>query len=257
VFPADSIEVIEKRTKGMNVNWLALGFLLVSIASAASVFGQEKSVKPGINDSFRDPKVDEFVDRFEVESREVYAKREEIVKALQITPGSTIADVGAGTGLFTQIFAKEVGEKGNVIAVDIAQNFLDHIAASCKEKKLHNVVGILCTPEDSKLPENSVDAVYICDTYHHFEFPLKTMQSIHTAMRPGAKLFVIDFIRIEGKSSDWTINHVRAGQEVFEKEILSCGFKKIDERPELLKENYFLVFEKAKQQVALPLDGGR
>lgn len=232
--------------KGDNVKCSALGLLLVSFALTTPVLGQEKSVKPGINDSFRDPKVDEFVERFEVESREVYAKRDEIVKALQIAPGSTIADVGAGTGLFTQLFAKAVGEKGSVIAVDIAQNFLDHIAASCKEKKIGNVVGILCTSEDSKLPENSVDAVYICDTYHHFEFPLKTMKSIHKAMRPGAKLFVIDFIRIEGKSSDWTLNHVRAGQEVFEKEILSCGFQKVGERSELLKENYFLVFEKPK-----------
>jgi ubiquinone/menaquinone biosynthesis C-methylase UbiE len=228
------------------VKWSALGLLLVLSGSSGLVIGQEKSVKPGINDSFRDPKVDEFVERFEVESREVYAKRSEIVEALQIAPGSTIADVGAGTGLFTQLFAKAVGEKGSVIAVDIAQNFLDHIAASCKEKKLNNVVGILCTSEDSKIPENSVDAVYICDTYHHFEFPLKTMRSIHKAMKPGAKLFVIDFIRIEGKSSDWTLNHVRAGQDVFEKEILSCGFRKVGEHSDILKENYFLIFEKSK-----------
>jgi ubiquinone/menaquinone biosynthesis C-methylase UbiE len=203
-------------------------------------------VKPGINDSFRDPKVGDFVERFEVESREVYAKRNEIVNALKIAPGSTIADVGAGTGLFTQLFAKAVGEKGSVIAVDIAQNFLDHIASTCKEKKLNNVVGILCSTDDSKLPENSVDAVYICDTYHHFEFPLKTMASIRKAMKPGAKLFVIDFIRIEGESSEWTLSHVRAGQDVFEKEILSCGFKKVGDHSELLKENYFLVFEKSE-----------
>lgn len=225
----------------------ARGLLLLLLSfSSVSVDAQDKSVKPGINDSFRDPKVDDFVERFEIESREVYAKRNEIVQALKLAPGSTIADVGAGTGLFTQLFAKAVGEKGNVIAVDIAQNFLDHIAATCKEKKLNQVVGILCTADDTKLPENSVDAVYICDTYHHFEFPLKTMASIRRAMKPGAKLFVIDFIRIEGESSEWTLSHVRAGQEVFEKEILSCGFKKVGDHSKILKENYFLVFEKTE-----------
>lgn len=227
----------------MRYAWRVL--LLVSVCTGSAV-AQDKSVKPGINDSFRDPKVGDFVERFEVESREVYAKRNEIVNALKIAPGSTIADVGAGTGLFTQLFAKAVGEKGSVIAVDIAQNFLDHIASTCKEKKLNNVVGILCSTDDSKLPDNSVDAVYICDTYHHFEFPLKTMASIRKAMKPGAKLFVIDFIRIEGESSEWTLSHVRAGQDVFEKEILSCGFKKVGDHSELLKENYFLVFEKSE-----------
>ena len=95
----------------------------------------------------------------------------------------------------------------------------------------------------TRLPPRSVDLVFICDTYHHFEFPFKTMASIHEALRPGGRVIVIDFHRIEGKSRYWVLNHVRAGQEVVVKEIESSGFKKVAET-KLLKENYFVEFEK-------------
>lgn len=69
------------------------------------------------------------------------------------------------------------------------------------------------------------------------------MASIHRALRPGGKVVVIDFHRIEGKSREWVLNHVRAGQEVFTREIVSNGFKLVEEK-RFLKENYCLVFEK-------------
>lgn len=206
---------------------------------------QESSVKPGINDSFRDPDVSEFTERFEVESREVFALRNEIVAACEIQPGQTVADIGAGTGLFTRLFSAAVGEKGRVIAVDITPNFLTHIQRRSREAGLRNVDTLLCMADSTELPPRSVDVAFICDTYHHFEFPFKTMASLHRALKPGGRVILIDFRRIEGVSSEWTLNHVRAGQEVFEAEITASGFRKSGERPELLKENYFVVFEKA------------
>ena len=84
---------------------------------------------------------------------------------------------------------------------------------------------------------------FICDTYHHFEFPARSLQSIHDALRPGGQLILIDFQRIEGKSSEWILGHVRAGQEVFVKEVTTAGFRVIGEE-KLLKEKYFVRFEK-------------
>jgi predicted methyltransferase len=214
-------------------------------AVAAATYAQEVSVNPGINDSFRNPDVHEFIKKFEVESRELYARREEIVAACKILPGQTVADIGAGTGLFTRLFAETVGDKGRVIAVEIAQKFLDHIADTCREASLRNVETVLATQDSTKLPADSIDVAFICDTYHHFEFPAKTMASIHRAMRPGGRVILVDFRRVPGKSSDWVMNHVRAGQEVFEAEIEKAGFKKISERATLLQENYFVVFKNA------------
>ncbi len=218
--------------------------LLATLMSVVPALAQEKSVKPGINDSFRDPDPKEFLRRFEVESREVFARRREIVAACEIQPGQTVADIGAGTGLFTRMFADTVGKEGRVIAVDIAQKFLDHIQKTTREAGQRNVETVLCKADSTELPPESVDVAFICDTYHHFEFPLKTMASLHRALKPGGRVILVDFRRVEGSSTDWVMNHVRAGQEVFEAEILQTGLKKVYEERELLKENYFVVFEK-------------
>ncbi len=218
--------------------------LFVGALVAAGASGQEKSVKPGINDSFQNPDVQDFVERFEVESREVYLHREKIVAACGIKPGQSVADIGAGTGLFTRLFAQKVGPEGRVIAVDIARNFLDHIQLTTREAGYRNVETVHCTADSTELPPNSVDVAFICDTYHHFEYPQKTMASLRRALKPDGKVIVIDFRRIEGVSSDWTLDHVRAGQEVFESEIKAAGFQKVHEGAEFLEENYFLIFRK-------------
>jgi ubiquinone/menaquinone biosynthesis C-methylase UbiE len=159
-----------------------------------------------------------------------------------------IADVGAGTGLFTRLFAPAVGPEGRVFAVDIAEKFVKHVEDTARAASLTNVVGVVCRPDSVNLPSESIDLAYICDTYHHFEFPHKTMQSIHRALRPGGQVVLIDFRRIEGQSSDWILGHVRAGQEVFTSEIVAAGFRQIEEQPDLLDESYFIRFEK----VAVP-----
>jgi predicted methyltransferase len=210
-------------------------------------YPQEQSVNPGINDTFRDPDVAEFVKKFEVESRELFARRKEIVAACHIQPGDTVADIGAGTGLFTRLFAEAVGQKGRVFAVDIAQKFLDHIAATCRDAGLRNVQTVLAAKDWTNLRPDSIDVAFICDTFHHFEFPAKTLASLHRAMKPGGRLILVDFRRIPGKSTDWVLKHVRAGQEVFEAEIEKAGFQKVSEDPKLLKENYFVVFKNATE----------
>lgn len=228
------------------IRFVALTTFVCLIVST-NLLAQQKSVRPGINDSFRDPNVGEYIEKFEIESREVFSKRSEIVATCKIAKGATLADVGAGTGIFTRQFSDAVGKDGHVFAVDIAQKFLDHIDKTNRETDRKNVQTILCTADETKLVSGTVDVAFICDTYHHFEFPLKTMTSLHAALKPSGRVFVIDFKRVEGESTDWTMKHVRAGQEVFEAEILSCGFKKVAEHSKLLKENYFVEFEKTEK----------
>ncbi|HWB07940.1 MAG TPA: class I SAM-dependent methyltransferase [Pirellulales bacterium] len=212
---------------------------------SSPLFAQEQSVKPGINDTFKDPNVEDFIGRFEKEGREPFDRRQEIVDACRIKPGMTIADIGAGTGLFTGPFSKGVGAEGRVYAVDIAEKFLRHIESKAQSEGLTNVVTVLATPESVNLSPKSVDLAFICDTYHHFEFPQKLLATIHRALKPGGQLILIDFRRIEGTSSDWIMSHVRAGQDVFVKEVEEAGFRQVEEDKDLLKESYFVRFEKA------------
>lgn len=208
---------------------------------------EKKSVKPGINANFLDPNldVDDFVKRFEIESREVFGSRLEILKHCEIEPSSSIADIGAGTGIFTRLFARTVGAKGRVYAVDIAPNFLSHIRDQTQKLGMDNVTPVLCSEDSANLPDGSIDLAFICDTYHHFEYPAATLKSIHQALRNGGRLVVIDFERIPGKTRQWLLGHVRAGKEVFQKEIEEAGFKLIAEKEVIgFDENYFLIFEK-------------
>jgi predicted methyltransferase len=224
---------------------LPCAILAVFLGTTVSALAQEKSVKPGINKPFENPDLPEYVKKFEGESREIATKAKEIVAACKLKPGMAVADVGAGTGLFTRKFAIEVGAKGKVYAVDISAPFLRYIEKTCAETGIKNVETISCDQFSTKLPKNSVDLVFICDTYHHFEYPQRTLQSIYDALRPGGQLVLIDFHRVEGKSSEFVMGHVRAGQEVFVREITAAGFKETGQES-ILKENYFVRFEKKR-----------
>ena len=114
----------------------ALCVFALAVATGLPAFAQEKSVRPGINKPFEDPDVKEFVGKFETESREIYARRKDILEKCQVKEGMAVADVGAGTGLFTRLFAKAVGATGKVYAVDIAPKFIEHVEKTCKEAGL-------------------------------------------------------------------------------------------------------------------------
>lgn len=220
--------------------------LLLLLFLTANLLADEASVKPGINDKFLDPalKVDEWTGKFETESREIFHQRKEIVAALGIKPGMAIADIGAGTGLFTLPFANAVGAGGKVFAVEIAPKFLQHIRERAQKAGVANVETVLGTSHSVELPAGSIDIAFICDVYHHFEYPKASLASIHQALKPAGELVVIDFKRIPGASSDFVMGHVRAGQEVFEAEIAAAGFEKISEIKDVLKENYFVRFRR-------------
>ena len=216
-------------------------------ASGVQTAQAEKSVKPGINEGFLDPELDvtQWRGRFEIESREVYSSRERVLAATQIKPGQTVADIGAGTGFYSRLFASTVGEQGWVYAVDIAPKFLEHINKQAEQDEVPNMTSVLGTSRSVRLPPNSVDVVFICDTYHHFEYPRSTLASICRALKPGGTLIVIDFERIPGESREWTLDHVRAGKEVFQNEIVDAGLRFVEEvNIPTLKENYFLRFRK-------------
>ncbi len=203
---------------------------------------REASVRPGINKPyFEDSKAENWLKKFEIESREIFAERKRIVDEVGAQAGEEVADVGAGTGFLTRLLAQRVGAGGSVYAVDIMPSFLDHIRTEAAKEGIANIQTVLCKEDSVELPEASVDLVFVCDTYHHFEYPKSTLASIHRALRPGGRLVVVDFIRIPGQSRQWILDHVRAGEDVATAEIEAAGFKKTGEA-RFLKENWILRF---------------
>jgi ubiquinone/menaquinone biosynthesis C-methylase UbiE len=221
----------------------ALGWGQTTAQPSAS----QSKTDPKINEPFKKPDVKAYVKKFESEDRETYVRRDEIVAALELRSGMSVADIGAGTGLFTRLFAEEVGAKGKVYAVDISPQFLAHIAADAKKRGRKQVVTLQGSQDTTNLPKDSLDLVFLSDVYHHLERPEKILSSIRQALRPDGKLFLVEFDRVKGRSSDFVLKHVRAGRDVFVKEIEAAGFRRTSTaKAPALKENFFASFEKAQ-----------
>ena len=224
---------------------LAIALPLCGLAACQA---PEQSVKPGINDPFLEATaedVETFVGIFEGESREIAAAQDGILAALNIQPGMEIGDIGAGTGLYEPMFQEAVGDDGTVFAVDLSPAMIEHLKQRVAEENLDRVKVVQCSATNCGLDPGSVDLIYVCDTYHHFEYPQTTLRSIYLALRPGGTLAIVDFERIEGESRPWILKHMRAGKEVFRAEIEKAGFEFIEEpKVDGLKENYLMLFRR-------------
>lgn len=197
-------------------------------------------VDPSINDHYRErPRASYWQGRLERDGREVYARRQAILAELDLREGMVVADIGAGTGLFTLLFARAVGPSGQVYAVDLMANFREHVARRSRKAGLQNVTTVAATASSCGLAPASIDLAFLSDVYHHIEEPTPYLASIRAALRPGGVLVLIDFKRIPGVSDPWILSHVRAGREVVLAELSAAGFELID-APAILEENYFL-----------------
>lgn len=229
--------------------WFSLG-----VAVLAGCSQSETTVEPApepihteINQRYADPQLDvsRFVERWENENRDVYHNRRAIVESLRLTNGDTVADIGAGTGAFTEPIARKVGVYGFVYAVDIAQPFLNYINSRARAANLTQVKTVLGTQDSVRLAPRSIDVAFCCDTYHHFENPPVILASIHRALRDDGVFVVLDYDRVEGVSREWILEHIRSTKAQTIAEIEQAGFRlaeQVDIPP--LPEHYMLRFVK-------------
>lgn len=219
---------------------ISLITLAVILTPAAA---QDRSVRPGVNQHYQNADFDRWVAVFERPGREVFDRRRQILEAVGLRAGMVVADIGAGTGLFTKLFSPAVGSQGKIYAVDITAEFVANIERLVRDRGLDNIQTVRNTPTDVMLPEHSVELAFVCNTYHHFEYPRKMLNSIHRALQPEGRLIVIDYRKIPGVSSEWVMGHMRADRRAVIAEIEAQGFRLIDDK-DVLKANYFLVFAK-------------
>jgi predicted methyltransferase len=131
--------------------------------------------------------------------REQWQKPDQIMDALQIADGSIVADLGAGGGWFTLRLARRVGPRGRVYAEDIQPQMIERIARLVAREGLANVVTVLGTPTDPRLP-TSVDAALIVDSYHEMELengerrdPVTLLKNVAGFLTPTGRLGIVDF----------------------------------------------------------------
>ena len=132
-----------------------------------------------------------------------------------------------------------------MFAVDISQPFLEFIAENAEKDGLDNVSVVLGEDRTSNLPDDSVDIVFHSDAYHHFEYPEDMIRDLARVLVDGGEMYVLDFERIEGVTSQRLLDHVRAGKDVVTLEIEGSGFILVEElKVPGLVENYLLRFRK-------------
>jgi SAM-dependent methyltransferase len=139
--------------------------------------------------------ISENVAFFNRPERDAEERTEDLVKALEIRDGSRVADLGAGTGYFTWRLARDAGPTGKVLAVDIQQAMLDLTAQAVQQHGLLNVDYVLATPRDPKLPEGSLDMVFIAYSYHEFADPEMIMEGVRRSLKPGGRLAVVEYAK--------------------------------------------------------------
>ncbi|MEE2693036.1 MAG: methyltransferase domain-containing protein [Pseudomonadota bacterium] len=189
--------------------------------------------------------VDLWLERLEVGSRELYSARANVVAALDLKAGGRIADIGAGTGVYSLLFAERASPGGVVYAVDIEPRFLTLINQRADDLGLDNVVAVLGRDDSITLPPGSVDVVFICDTYHYFDDPAAILKTVFEALRSGGALYIVDYDLKEGETPPPDKRQVHAGKEGVAAAVEAAGFGKGETVPVSgLVENYMLRFEK-------------
>ncbi len=132
----------------------------------------------------------DWLDRADREARE---QPEKVLDLLAIAPGSTVADVGAGTGYFTVRMSKRVGAKGEVIATELQPEMLRLLDHKVSTEKITNVRLVRGTEHESKLPERCCDLVLMVDVYHELSDPRGVMASVRRAIKPSGRLALVEY----------------------------------------------------------------
>ena len=132
-------------------------------------------------------------DWLERPEREEEERPDLLLPALNIKPGETVADIGAGTGYHTRRLAGLVGERGTVYAVDIQPEMLDLLTNKLEKLKIHNVKPVLGTIKNPKLPAGAVDLILMVDVYHEFDYPYEMVEAMVKALKPGGRLVFVEF----------------------------------------------------------------
>ena len=178
-------------------------------------------------------------------ARDERQKPGELIRAMGLQPGMTVADVGTGIGYMLPFLSPRAGPTGRVIAEDIFDDFLASAKQRAENLKLANVTFVKGTETDPKLPEAGLDIVLALDVYHHFDYPEKMLAAIHRSLKPGGKLVVVEYYkRQEAMPEGRALTHIRLDMPDLIKEIEANRFHLIAEQEHVPDSQYLLILRK-------------
>ena len=221
---------------------LRLGVALLVVASTS--WAQEEHQHPHVpptgaahDHHFND--INQAVKMFENSERDAWQKPDEVVKQLQLRPGDVVADIGAGTGYFTRRFAVAVGSNGQALGLDIEASMVSYMAEDAKKRGLTHYIARHVQANDPQLAPQSVDVVFICDTYHHMQDHVAYLRLLAPALKPSGRVVIVDFQKRPlplGPPMEWKL-----APETVTEEFRQAGFQ-LARSVDFLPYQYFLEF---------------
>jgi ubiquinone/menaquinone biosynthesis C-methylase UbiE len=217
--------------------WIALAFLSTTVVLAQQI------VSPGVHpiSGRRYAQTMSYLgaDWLDRSERVQEEEPDAALDAIKLVTGSTVADVGAGSGYMTVKMAKRVGPTGKVYANDIQPQMLTMLRQRLDREKVPNVELVLGGLDDPKLPANAIDLILMVDVYHEFSEPQKMLRRMHESLRAGGRLVLLEY-RKEDPSIPIRPDHKMSVAEA-KMEVEAEGFtlSTVDER---LPRQHILVF---------------
>ena len=180
-------------------------------------------------------------DWLERSEREKEERTSLLIEALKVRPGDVIADIGAGTGYHTRRLAPKVAPGGRIYAVDIQPEMLALLTNTMAQMKITNVVPVLGTIDNPKLPANSVDLALMVDVYHEFSHPYEMMEAISRSLKPGGRVVLVEF---RAEDPDVPIKAVHKMSEAQAKKEMAAHPLEWVETINVLPWQHIIVFKK-------------
>ena len=180
-------------------------------------------------------------DWLEREERQREEQPEKAILAFHLKPGIQVGDVGAGTGFYSLRIARAIAPGGVVYAEDIQPGMLERLNTNAAAQHVGNVVTVLGTESDPRLPADKLDLVVLVDVYHEFSRPQRMLDRIHDALKPDGRLILLEF-RKEDSSVPIRPEHKMSVAEA-RMELEAEGFKlsRVDDG---LPRQHVLIFTK-------------
>ena len=176
---------------------------------------------------------------FDDPARDEWQKPRELVAALSLHPGMRVADLGAGTGYFSRYLAAAVGSDGTVYAVDTEPNLVAHLRARAEQEHTPNVVPVLASADNPRLPLASIDLILIVDTYHHIDARRAYFGRLRRSLTREGRVAIVDWHKHDLPVGP-PASHKLAREQVVD-EMRAAGYALVDE-PAVLPYQYVLIF---------------
>ena len=220
-----------RRMNQNRVGWLGVFLMVLGLTQVAAL-------QLGLRTA------DEWAEILERDQRVSGLKIEEVVARLGIKSGDQVADIGAGTGVFSGPLAQAVAPGGTLYAVEIDQELLDYVNDRAGRENLTNITTVLGEFQDPNLPSRELDLIFFHDVLHHIENRQQYLQVTASYLKPGGRIVVIDMIKGHPEAGHRDQPEMQISPDDVKQWMEAAGLRLVEEVDDLFENKFFVAYER-------------